>query len=464
MRKILLTVMAAGFILAMTSIGCVRDNTAVIKDKLSKAEKLKENGNEQEAVEALLDAANRIDDDTPLNVQTETYTQLGVLYYDRHKTEDAGRFFQKAVDAARAHDSITSYPNLLWNLVLTVEDNDSIKAILSECRDLSDLDRNRYGFLAMRSRLNIAKICAMTNDTETAKNILDSIASAVKTDDILRIEAIMEKAIVHLAEDDLENGINLLQALSNDFLSLDGKTERSQLLYQAYQTLGDYRSALEYRDSLATYVDSIQSIKSSEKISRIEREYNQRIEKEERERNTVIYIGCALVILLFIFILLLNRSRRLKARQVSLVEQISRLNLELSLLKENSESTIERKSDAIISKLRLSRELLATLPQYSLIAQANLERNAEDISKDLQKELYNCIVANFSDACNNLKDEYPALSPEDMLLGIMTYAGIGKDVISVLLRSSDDALRQRKSRMKKKIPADLFDLFFCKTT
>ncbi|MBD5275914.1 MAG: hypothetical protein HDS37_07470, partial [Bacteroides sp.] len=68
MRRTLLTVMAAGFILAMSSIGCVRDNTAVIKDKLSKAEKLKENGNEQEAMEALLDAANRIDDDTPLNV------------------------------------------------------------------------------------------------------------------------------------------------------------------------------------------------------------------------------------------------------------------------------------------------------------------------------------------------------------------------------------------------------------
>ena len=50
------------------------------------------------------------------------------------------------------------------------------------------------------------------------------------------------------------------------------------------------------------------------------------------------------------------------------------------------------------------------------------------------------------------------------MLGIMTYTGMNKDVVSVLLRSSDDALRQRKSRMKKKIPADLFDLFFCKTT
>ena len=154
----------------------------------------------------------------------------------------------------------------------------------------------------------------------------------------------------------------------------------------------------------------------------------------------------------------------MKARQVSLVEQLSTLNLELSQLKEKSESPIDLRSDAIISKLRLSRELFATLSQYSLIAQANLEQNAEDIPKEMQKRLYNGIVAHFSDVCNNLKDEYPTLSPEDMMLGIMTYAGMNKDVVSVLLRSSDDALRQRKSRMKKKIPADLFDLFFCKTT
>ena len=446
------------------SVGCGRNNDAVIKDRISKAKELKAHGKDEEAMETLLDASSRIDSNTPLSVQTSIYSELGALFYERHKLEDAGRYFKQAVDVARAHDSIASYPHLLWNLVLTVNDIDSVKVILSECRDLSDLDKGKYNFFALRSRLNIAKVYVMKNDVTMAKSILDSIFPEAQADYILKSELITERAIVYLAEDELGKGIDLLHQLPFDSLSLDGKLETSNLLYKAYKAMGDYESALSYKDSLMIYMDSIQSLKSTERISRIEMEYNQRIVKEQRERNTIIYAGCAFMVFLLIMILLLNRNRKLKARQVALIEQISSLNIELSRPKENPESSAERKSDAIISRLRLTRELFATLPQYSLIAQANLEQNAEDMSKDMQKELYNSIVAQFSDVCNNLKEEYSALSPEDMMLGIMTYVGINKDVVSVLLRASDDALRQRKSRMKKKIPTELFDLFFCKTT
>ena len=458
-----LIILLIGIFTAVFNIGCGSDNNAVIKEKFSKAEELKENGKEEEAMETLLDASYRINDKTPLSIQTSIYTELGGLFYENHKLEDAGRYFQKAVDVARARDSLAAYPYLLWNLVLTVNDIDSAKAILSECRDLSDLDKGKYQFYAIRSRLNIAKACVIEEDVKTAESILDSITSAAQTDSILKIELIMERAIVYLAEDELGKGIEILHRLPSDSLSIDGKLEQSNLLCKAYRAMGDYESALSYMDSVMTYMDSIQSMKSSEQISQIEREYDHRIAKEQRERKIIIYTGSAFVILLIIMILLINRNRRLRARQVSLVEQISSLNIELSKPKENPDASAERKSDAIISRLRLTRELFATLPHYGLIAQANLEQNAEDISKDIQKELYNSIVARFSDVCNNLKDEYPALSSEDMMLGIMTYAGINKNVISVLLKSSDDALRQRKSRMKKKIPTELFDLFFCKT-
>ena len=416
-----LVILLIGLLTTLSYIGCGRDNNTIIKDKISKAEELKENGKEEEAMEILLDASSGINDNTPLNIQIRILSELGSLFYEKHRLKDAGRYFKKAVDVAREHDSIASYPNLLWNLVLTVNDVDSVKAILSECRDLSDLDKGKYNFFAIRSRLNIAKACVIENDVETAKSILDSIFPAAKSDSILKIESIMERAIVYLAEDELGKGIDMLNEIPFDSLSLDGKLERSNLLYKAYRAMGDYESALSYKDSVMAYMDSIQIMKSTEQISRIEIEYNQRIAKTQRERNAIIYAGSAFVILLLIIILLLNRNRKLKGRQVCLVEKISSLNIELSQLKENSDAAAERKSDAIISRLRLTRELFATLPQYSLIAQANLERNAEDMSKDIQKKLYNCIVAHFSDVCNNIKDGYPALSSDDMMLGIMTY-------------------------------------------
>ncbi len=456
-----LIILVSYAILAVSFWGCGTDSNVIIKDKLSKAENLKNEGNESEAMKVLLDASSRIDEHTFLYLQTDIYTQLGVLYYDRHKIEEAGRYFQKAVDVARANDSIASYPALLWNLILTVNDLDSIKTIISECRDLCDRDKEHYNFLALRSRLTLVQMYTMDNDVKMAKNILDSISSCTQDDDVLRIESILQRAIVYLAEDDLINGIRLINQIPLDSLSLDGKTNRYSLLYKAYREMGDYQSALLYRDSLTTITDSIQSIRSSEEISRIESQYNQRIAKEKRDRNIIIYAGSAFVFLLLIILFLLNRSRKIKARQVSLVEQISRLNLELFQLKDNSDSSEDKKHNALISKLQLSKDLFATLPPYQLIAQANLERNAEDISKERQKELYDSLIAHFSDICNNLKDTYPALSSEDIMLCLMTYVGINKDVISVLIKSSDDALRQRKSRLKKKIPTELFDLFFC---
>lgn len=111
-----------------------------------------------------------------------------------------------------------------------------------------------------------------------------------------------------------------------------------------------------------------------------------------------------------------------------------------------------------IDKLRTWRKQLVELPQYSLIAQANLERNADDISKERQKELTEFIYGNFS----TLQLELPTLTPDDLRLCVLSYAGLNKEVISLLLKASDEALRQRRSRLKKKIPRDFYDEFMGK--
>ena len=63
-----LIILLIGILTAVSCIGCGRDNNAVIKDKISKAEELKENGKEQEAMETLLDASSIINDKTPLSL------------------------------------------------------------------------------------------------------------------------------------------------------------------------------------------------------------------------------------------------------------------------------------------------------------------------------------------------------------------------------------------------------------
>lgn len=438
----------------------------VIEKELARSAALKTEGDSHNAMSALLNAQTHIDNTTPLRLKLDVYTQLGAAFYDVHKLEDAQRFFLKSVDEARSFDSISRHPELLWNLVLTVNNSDFVKQILTECRDICDGDID-FRSLGLRSRIALSKVYVMEGDARTAKEILDSIPASSLSDYILRTEVLMQQATIDLANKDFDSGIAILEKFNKDSLSLDGNVDRFYLISQAYREKGDYHSALTYRDSLTSCLDSIQSMRMSESINKVESEYNERIEKGKSERKTIIIVGIAVVLSLLIFVLLLNRSRRLKERQIALVNQISLLNLRLSSLQEKpdtelSEESVAERVNALTSKLTLNKELFMSLPQFSLVTQANLERNAEDIPKNKQKDIVDTIIAIFSDVCNNLKEEYPTLSSDDMLLGIMSLLGLNKEVISTLLKSSDDALRQRKSRMKKKVSPEIFELFFSK--
>lgn len=449
-------------VLALSFWGCGEDNNVVVERELKQTSELTAKGDGQGAMTSLLNAQSHIDNNTPLQLKLDVYSWLGAAFYDVHKPEDAKRYFEKAVNAARESDSIDNHPELLWNLVLTISDNDSVKQILSESRDICNKDE-KYRYQSIRSEIALSKLSLLDGDIQTAKRTLDSISLFNITDHILNAELLMQKATVDLSSNDFDSSISILDNFSKDSLSIDGNVERYYLLTKSYEGKEDFRRALTYRDSLTTCLDSIQSMRMSESINKIEKDYEDKIKRDKSERKTLLILSSIVVVILLVFVLLINRSRRLKKKQVALVEQIYKLNLKLSSLQdtENTLSDVE-KSNALIDKIRLNKELFSSLPLYVLIGQANLERNAEDLTKDRQKELYNAVVAQFSDVCNNLKEAFPLLSSDDMMLGLLTYIGLNKEVISVLLKSSDDALRQRKSRMKKKISPEMFELFFCK--
>ena len=153
-------------------------------------------------------------------------------------------------------------------------------------------------------------------------------------------------------------------------------------------------------------------------------------------------------------------------RQLELNEQISRLNLRIVQLTEthdemSSSSMGEGNVNVeIIQKLRLNRELFMGSPVYGQLQQLNLRRDADSIDKALAKEVLDAVIGQFADVCSNLRQLYTELTYDDALYCSAIYVGFTKELASVAIGSSEDALRRRKSRIKQKLPTAVFEALF----
>lgn len=453
----LLTLMGGTF-------GCRENRSDLIQKDLVKAYELLNAGENEKAVELLLEAESQLDETVSPRLKVKLYQALSAPYYNAYtgRGEKSKEYSEKALAVARETDSLQWLPELLWNMVINSEDVDTIISLLSECRDLSDL----YGYKLMsgRSRRAIANyLFHSLGKQDEGERILDSLANNPDYASILHIEIALEQAYIYREKEDYIAAIKTLKSISSDSLSLDGKTTKFSLLHNSERNLGNYEAALIYRDSLALFQDSINQIKANTKLTDAENQHNQALIREEGKRRLFWSIGGGVALLFVVTIFFLYRSRQMKARQVKLIEKISRLNLRLSELE--SEEPKDDSTDvmaALIEKFCLTKEFFFTLPESALIGQLNMVPNAEDIAKDKLKTFTDSIIGNFSESCANLRQVAVAATPEDTLMCMLFFVGLHKDVVEVIMKTSDDALRKRKSRLKQKLPAPLFDLFFTK--
>ncbi len=451
-------------IIACMAAGCRYDRDERILRETAIADSLLEAGKADEALAILLDAESRIDESVSPRTRIQIYTSLAMPYYDSyvHRGGTSKVYVEKAVAAAREADSLSWLPQLLWNPVVNTNNVDSIVLLLNQCRDLSD--RFGYNNLRYRSRVALASVTMRRGGFEEAERILDTVEASSELTDHNHIELTLERALLNEFKGDAVEAVNTLHSLGRHHLSLDGNVNRYSALYRLERKLGHLDKAIDYKDSLSACKDSINKIISSENLSKVESRYAQTIVREEGKRRLVWAISGVAVLLLVVVIAFLIKSRKMKERQVRLIENISHLNLRLSELESSSDEPDDSadKIDTLVEKFRLTREFFFTLPQSAAIEQLNMTLNPEDISKDKLRAVTDSVIGNFSESCSNLRQLVDLLTPDDTLMCVLTYVGIRKDVIGVIMKVSEDAMRKRKSRIKQKLPSPLFELFFSK--
>ncbi len=453
------TVMILTVVLSVT--GCSDSSSRRIESDLTEANDLIDKGENEKALELLLDAQSHLDDNISPVLRMRLYQRLSGPYYYVYKKGDSKEYCKKAIEAAREADSLQWLPTLLWNQVLTIEDVDSVDMFLRECRDLSDIfDQHQ---MAIRSRIFLAKISILKDELAEAEEILDSIAVNPMLDDDNKIDLQIERAQLYERQERYPEAIKVLDSIPRDGLSCDGKSNLYQLLYWSARKAGSLDEALAYRDSLSIYQDSINSIKTSEKITNTENNYTKRMAKEEEKQRLMWLVGGTALVFMICIIIFLSRSKAMKSRQLKLIEKISQLNSRLVELEKLESETHEADTlSPIVEKFRLTKEFFFTLPQSDLVNVLNMTTNPDDIPKEKLKALSESVTGTFAEVCANLRNVEKNVTQDDAWLCVCSYIGLNKDVTGAVMHSSDDAMRKRKSRIRQKLPSSLFELFFCK--
>lgn len=211
--------------------GCRENPSKIIERDLNEAYDLIEKGENEKALELLLDAQSHVDDDVSPALRAKLYQLLTGPYYHAYRIGSSKEYAEKAVKAARAADSLQWLPSLLWNLALSTQNVDSVEMLLSECRDLSKV----YGLhsMAVRSRIFLAKMSLLKGDPAKAERIIDSLASQSDLDEGLMIDLQMQRALAYKHQGKYPEAIKELDSIPRVGLSIDGKSNLYEMLYGA---------------------------------------------------------------------------------------------------------------------------------------------------------------------------------------------------------------------------------------
>lgn len=464
-RRIFHAIFIVATAIFISLVACNSDNNiSEYCDEIQNADDLRSQDKNDEALSLLFELENNLDETIPDTLKYKVLSRIGIIYYSDFKNDKADDYFKKALAVARKCG--VDYESMaLWNRCLTISDNDSILICLKECQRISHASGSRY--TEAMSGINLARAYIQTGNMDKAQQILDDMDDLVGNDSVLIIELGITRLNYLISSKNFDNAKEILDAQDIRDLNLYGRLSRYQNLYAIEIGEGRYESALEYRDSIDEIKNNIDSISFDEKLSKTEAEFATRLYKEKKSREITAIIALCIIIILLVFLFAGVKRRLMMRKQLELNEQILKLNLKIAQLTEShNESNIsDHKVDMdiqpeVIEKLRLNKELFISQPVYSRLKQLNLKRDSETIDKTMAKEVLDGVIGQFADVCANLRHLYDGMTYDDVLYCAAIYVGFSKEVASVAFGASEDALRRRKSRIKQKLPAAVFEAVF----
>lgn len=247
--------------------------------------------------------------------------------------------------------------------------------------------------------------------------------------------------------------------------SLHHSRNASEALSITYEGLKQYDKAYHYHEVFKLLNDSLNIESNSEKIARLEMQYNfredQRIQELEDQRTELFqtFLAILLVLMILVAILLFGRQRAV-IRKHNLIQTKLRLENELLLnelelkdksLQENVSFLVD-KNELItsVSEKLVQIKPMTTPANQDVINEAIIELQSS-IDSDIWDEFevrFNQVHVNFY---NKLSKAHPELSSTDKKLCAFLRLNMTTREISSLTKQSANSLETARTRLRKKM-------------
>ena len=247
-------------------------------------------------------------------------------------------------------------------------------------------------------------------------------------------------------------------AIGKEISSLEVQMYGYESLSENEEGLGRLRESLDAHKKFKTINDSIQSESTASEVTRLQLQYDfekaeqirQQEQKQSRDRYIIIIVVLTSCLLVAVLVVILARTR---ARQ----SELKRKNLAQDVEIKNKELTTN------VMYLIRKNELINNVAERLLSIQQNVpaekSKFVHDIIIDLQKEADNDSWKEFelrfnqvhSDFYNNLRKQYPGLSPADEKLCAFLRLNMSSKEIAAITQQSIKSVEVARARLRKKL-------------
>lgn len=296
----------------------------------------------------------------------------------------------------------------------------------------------------------------------------------------------ISKALIYLSD---EKGLSSAYSLKGDILHSLGKSDSALYywsfenedadiytkasnrysLYQANKELSRWKDAVFCVDSFLVLYDSIQTMSDKAEIDRLMDNHLLELHKyklsAQHNRIVSLIVIASLSIVLLLVSLFVWRDINRKNKYIALQKQLMDNRAETMLLDEKSISEENRSKE--LHKLKEERTdiciaLFKATEGYGKLDELIKSRPKERIHiiPNCRKQIIQDVRATFVYVMEDMKLNFPSLTADDLLYCILALLHCPKEVTLYVMNATSDALKTRKSRIKTKMPIELFETFF----
>lgn len=394
------------------------------------------------------------------------YDNLAECYLDEDLYDVAMEVYKKAYEILKNDKGQAHYPlRGMGNVYLLQSQLDSALCYYQKAVECILAVQDSSSLLILYN--DLASVYEQKKEYVRADEYASKVLSMIQSDELSHVY--QQKGAIMLGMNQLDSARYYFD-LKKDVQDIYGRAARYSGLYKVEKREGNWEAAAQYADAYLVLYDSIQILSQSRKLDRLINNYQFAEQKKMIIRRGKYIVGSFVVLFIALGItggfLLIWIDRNRKKHYIALQQELVQNRLDTMLLKEeeksdSEEDRINKLTELREQQLQICLSMFQATEAYKKLQIMEKAKPQQLIKMRAYKiEINVTIRKTFIDVISNLQECFPALTSDDLFYCVLSLINCSRSVILELMDVTSDALKSRKSRIKNKMSAELFNSVF----